>query len=439
LSNPNLRTDVAGIIPTGYSQPQTPAVNNLGLALEANPSGLLANTNGSNMASSILSDINTRNPIRNIASNANLFLSPGNILNNAKMLIKPASKEFTQQLLSDIAESALKTKGAMMNDFILNFPIIEKGHKNSLDCAKALAASDYADDAKTVAVQALAESVSVCQLNVSCDEITDSYTKSKMYAQITATAFQNATAAAELAGSSYQNAQSNVGQTAAEQNNAKNAKIACDKAKQAAERTEALAKASAIATSHCEIMLNLTCVNYVRPKPSNFAPIMQTCDQMNDLSCSFSNLSFKWLPNSFYVTANLVVLGNTDGYYLNCQPNGEIKPQMYSTVPTNKWSVEHIGRSVFAFKSYSGGYLKIDSEGSVTCNSFKLCEENYFTVIQSKNLCEQDDPNYIAIRSFNGNYLSITNTEVSSQPLIYSTNELLKGINFDISRSKCSN
>jgi hypothetical protein len=100
------------------------------------------------------------------------------------------------------------------------------------------------------------------------------------------------------------------------------------------------------------------------------------------------------------------------------------------------WTPEEIGSRIIALKHESGGYLSISNEGVVKCNSKTKCsEESNFYVIFSSKLCPKDRPNFIALRAFNGKYLSINEGNVSSSDDIYSEDELFSGYAFE--QSNC--
>lgn len=373
------------------------------------------------------------------------LLAPEALERNSNLFLNRATTESVNNMFSTIAAQALRevgtTRSSVLEKFDIPMALINKNDRNSLESMKAFVATNYASESNTVAVNALAQAVAVCQINTSCDKMIDSYNKTVTYQRITATASQNATAAAEFAYNSYLNADKLMNSRSAsmsERNNAKSAKKAAESAKKFADQTTMIAQASATASANCQMMVNLTCINYNSPPPSNFFPILKECSYLNEMSCSSFPSFYPNLPESFYLDNNYkhVVVGNENNNYLSCSINGELTLKEFSPHDINvRWISTSIGGSIITLRSYNGGYLTIDEDGKVSCNSKVLCHNNYFDAILSSKLCQFDSPNYVALRSFSGNYLSIGKNQITSKPRIYSPDELMKGYKFK--RSNC--
>lgn len=148
------------------------------------------------------------------------------------------------------------------------------------------------------------------------------------------------------------------------------------------------------------------------------------------------------LPESFWLNSeaekgrDYIAIGN-DGKYLSADDEGKITISTSSVGNNELWRVTKIATGIIHIMSYYGGYLTIKEDGTVDAKTRLLCDDNYIHILYSKNNCEEDDINYIALRAINGKYLTILENEAASVDKIKATTELFKGHLFDEKKSKC--
>jgi len=214
-------------------------------------------------------------------------------------------------------------------------------------------------------------------------------------------------------------------------------------AKGCSDQTNRVAAATAQASAQCQIIVNVTCNQVIEPPKSTYNAIVQTCRN------SFTQLCFNdpnLLPSSFWVSPNggtvffntYIILRTNSNILMGCSNQGKIVIFTSTTITNDKlWMPVQVGKNVAAFKSYYGGYLTVNDDGKYSCSQTTMCDSNnYFDVILSSNLCANDTPNYVALRSFKG-YVSLSSNSISTKPYIYSANELFVGYNYDFTTSNC--
>jgi len=158
------------------------------------------------------------------------------------------------------------------------------------------------------------------------------------------------------------------------------------------------------------------------------------------LPCCFWGYSL--VPKSFWMNANFerdqdfITLEN-NGNYLSCDATGVVSV-VTALTSSELWVPEKIGGKIAAFRSYNGGYLAINEDGSIDCVERTVEEGNHFHVIWSQATCNEDKPNYVILRDINGQYLAISAAGAYAHDAIDTEEVLMKGHFWDPAMSACN-
>jgi len=155
--------------------------------------------------------------------------------------------------------------------------------------------------------------------------------------------------------------------------------------------------------------------------------------------CCWEGLNL--LPESFWLNKDLetgrdfIAIGN-NGKYLSADEEGKITIKE-NVGESELFRITKVATGIVHIMSYYGGYLTIKEDGSVDAITRTICDDNFIHIIYSKNNCNGDEINYIALRAINGKYLTILENEAASVDKIAATTEIFKGYLFDEKNSKC--
>ena len=163
--------------------------------------------------------------------------------------------------------------------------------------------------------------------------------------------------------------------------------------------------------------------------PLNFIPENGWYEGWNTIPKSF------WIKKDFKAGNDFIILEN-NGSYISCSSDGELsvtkKPE-----ESNLFLVELSDENkIVRLRSFFGGYLSINPDGSVDCENRNKDKSNLFYINVTNKLCDKDEVNYIIIETLGNTFLSKDAEKIFSENNV-SDNSLFKGILFDIGESKC--
>lgn len=134
-----------------------------------------------------------------------------------------------------------------------------------------------------------------------------------------------------------------------------------------------------------------------------------------------------------------IAFRNNEGYFLGCDRDGKviISSDKIANVQ-DLWNPELIGGNIFSLRSWFGGYLGVQDDGTLNCIERRMIPKTVFQLISSSGMCPQDQPHFIILKHLDtGKYFSSKDRDFNLSQNLDRSN-LLHGY-YDNLNTSCGN